>query len=255
MKQKLFVLLSLVLVASMVLSACSSAQTPTATQPTDVPAAVEPTIAPAEATTAPAAGEAAQAEPTKAEPAPAAKTERKGAWLDKIVFSAVAEAEPAVAQIQAGAIDMYAVSTDDAAVFETVKNDPNLKYSMIYGSSNQILFNTVTCTDQNLLNPFTDQKIREAMNWALDRNYVSQEIMGGLARPRYVALTSAFPDYSRYADVLAAIETKYSYNLDKAKAVVDEQMPKLGAEKGADGKWMYKRKPVTIIGLIRTEDR
>lgn len=239
MKQKRFSLvLSVIILASMLLSACG---TPAAT--TEAPAAA--TEAPAAATEAPV--EAAPTEAPTEAPAPA--------WLDKIVFSAVADAEPAIAQIQAGTIDMYSATIDKPEVFEKVKADPNLSYAFTYGSSNQMLLNTSVCSDPNTLNPFSDMKIREAMNWAIDRNYIVQEIFGGLAKPKFNPFTTAFPDYARYADLFSAIETQYAYNLDKAKAVVDEEMPTLGATKDADGKWQYKGKPVTIIGLIRTEDK
>lgn len=243
MKRKLYVVFSLLMVASMLLAACATS--------TQAPA--QPTTAAPAASEAPT--EAAVVEPTAVpQPTEAPKSDRKGGWLDKIVFSAIAEAEPAVAQLQAGTVDMYAVAADDPSAYEKVKADPNLKYVETYGSNNQLILNSVKCTDTNIFNPFTDQKIREAMNWAVDRNYIAQEIMGGLAKPKYTALTSAFADYSRYADVMSEIETKYAYNLDKAKEVVDAQMTAAGATKNADGKWEMNGKPVTIIGLIRTED-
>ena len=108
--------------------------------------------------------------------------------------------------------------------------------------------------DKTVLNPFSDKKIREAMNWAIDRNYIAQEIAGGLAIPRYTAVDDVSPDGARYAADLASIVTKYGYNLDKAKAVVDAEMPTLGATKDANGKWQFKGKPVVLIGIIRTED-
>jgi peptide/nickel transport system substrate-binding protein len=117
-----------------------------------------------------------------------------------------------------------------------------------------MLLNTVDCTSKGILNPFNNAKIREAMNWAMDRDYVVQEIFGGLAKPKFNPFTTAFPDYARYADLFSAIETKYAFDLEKAQAVVDAEMPGLGATKGADGKWQYKGKPVTVIVLIRTED-
>ena len=152
-------------------------------------------------------------------------------------------------------MDVYTATGDKADVFAKVKADSNLAYSNVYGSSNQMLFNTVACTDKTKLNPFTDAKIREAMNWAVDRNYVVQEIFGGLAKAKYNPFTTAFPDYARYADLFSAIETKYAYNFDKAKAVVDAEMPTLNATLGSDGKWQFQGKPVVIIDLIRTEDK
>ena len=244
MNKKLTILLGLLVSLSMILGACT---TPTAT-----PAPQQ------EATTAPT--EAAPVEqPTEAVVPTEAPTEvpastRTGGWLDQIVFSAIPDAAPAVEQIQAGAVDMYAVSADDPTVFDAVKADPDLTYATVYGSNNQLLFNTVACSDTTKLNPFTNVKIREAMNWAVDRTYISEEIMSGLAIPKYTALSSAFADYARYADKMAEIEIKYGYNLDKAKEVVDTEMVAMGAELGADGKWQYQGKPVTIIGLHRTED-
>lgn len=256
MKRKLYILLSLAVLTSILLSACS-ASTPVVTQPAEQPATGgEATQAPEAETEPTAASDEPTAEPTAGTEVtePVASTDRKGGWLDRIVFSAIPEVDQAVAQIDAGAIDMYAVSADDDAVFNSLQENANLKYAMIYGASNQMLVNPVACKDESMLNPFTSAKIREALNWATDREYIAEEIMGGLARPRYFALTSAFPDYALYADLVAAVETKYAYDMDKAKAVVDEEMPNLGAELGADGKWQFNGKPVTIIGLIRTED-
>lgn len=225
MKQnRFYVVLSVLILVSMLLASCKPATT--------TPAAVTTTEAPVVATTE----------------AP------KASWFDQVVFTMVADAEPAVAQIQAGTIDMYSATIDKAEVYKTVLADPNLKSSATYGSSNQMLVNTVDCTSKGILNPFNDMQIREAMNWAMDRNYVVQEIFGGLAKAKFNPFTTAFPDYARYADLFSAVETKYSYNLDKAKAVVDERMPALGATMGDDGKWQYNGKPVVVIVLIRTED-
>jgi len=46
---------------------------------------------------------------------------------------------------------------------------------------------------------------------------------------------------------------KYAYNLDKAKAVVDAEMPGMGATKNADGKWEFNGAPITLIFLIRND--
>jgi peptide/nickel transport system substrate-binding protein len=258
MKRNLSVIFSMVLMLSMVLTACggAAAPLPQATEATGVQntQAAQPTQVvdtPTNSGETPAVSPTAGTAPTQAAP----QSNRKGGWLDKIIFSGIAEADPAVAQIEAGAVDMYAVSAEDAAVFDKVKADPNLGYANVYGSSNQLLFNTDTCTDTSILNPFTSTKIREAMNWAVDRNYIAQEIMGGLAKAKYTVLTGAFLDYSRYADVISPLEAKYAYNFDKAKEVVTSEMQSMGAKAGANGKWEYNGKPVTIIGIIRTEDK
>jgi peptide/nickel transport system substrate-binding protein len=251
MKSRLMLFISVLMVLSTILSACQPAAAPSAaTQPQgttqQAPTTGQATQAGEATATTQATSGATQAS------APAA---RKGGWLDQIVFTAIADPQPAVSQIQAGAIDAYPVNVDDAQVFNTVKADPKLTYSEQYGGFNQLLFNTVPCQDTAVLNPFTSMKLREAMNWAIDRNYVVQEIFGGLATAKYTILTTAFPDYARYASTIGQIITKYSYNFDKAKSVVNSEMEAMGATLGSDGKWQYNGKPVTITGLIRTEDK
>jgi peptide/nickel transport system substrate-binding protein len=192
---------------------------------------------------------------TEVTPVTTAAPAHTGAMVDEVDFTAIADPEPAVAQIQAGAVDIYPVTVDDAQVFATVKADPNLKFVTETGGFDQLMFNTVTCTDTTVLNPFSDQQIREAMNWAVDRDFIVSEIMGGLAKPRYTLIDTYVPDYARYAATIGGIISKYGYNLDKAVSVVAERMAALGATKNADGKWEFSGKPVTIISLVRTEDK
>ncbi len=235
LQKRLMLVVGVIVALSMVLSGCGP--NVTATTPPPPPANTQ-------------APQATAVPPTEAPTAaPAAVTPP-----DSVVFTAIADAPSAVAQLQAGAIDMYPVSASDPNVFKTVQGDANLKYSNVYGSNDQMILNPVDYTKDNILNPFSDMKIREAMNWMIDRNYIAQEIAGGLAVPKYTGFDTAFPDYARFAGEFGAIAAKYAYNLDKAKAVVDAEMPTLGATQDASGKWQYKGKPVTIIGLIRTED-
>ena len=135
MSLKLMKLLSFLVVLSLFLVACNGAA-----QSTEIPQNINPptnTSAPEPPTSEPA--------PVATQPEPVVdpKTTRLGGWLDKIIFSAIPDPEPAVAQIQAGAIDMYSAAIDEADVYEKVKADPNLSSAKIYGTSNQILFNTV----------------------------------------------------------------------------------------------------------------
>ena len=63
----------------------------------------------------------------------------------------------------------------------------------------------------------------------MDRNYIVQEIYGGLANTKFTTLNSAFPDYAKYVDVVAALEAKYAYNPEKAKEVITAEMEAMGA--------------------------
>ncbi len=248
MSKKLFLVVSLLITFSMVLAACA----PTTQIVTQV---VQQTVVSKETsvvqqtkivqvTTAP--------QPT-ATPVPST---RKGAWVDQLVFSEQNDASAAVKQIQAGDIDIYAYTVADPAIFSEVKADPKLSYSQSVGSYDELTFNPSGPTFKDgRLNPFSDAKVREAMNWLLDRNYIVQEIFGGLAVPRVVPTSQFFADYARYIDVIRALEVKYAYNPDQAKTVIDAEMKAMGATQGTDGKWQFNGAPVTIIAIIRTEDQ
>jgi peptide/nickel transport system substrate-binding protein len=231
--RKMNVVLSMLIVLSMVLAACAPAAT-------DAPA--EPVM-----TEAPEVTEEAPSAPTE-EP----MTDRNGAWVDEVIFTEENSAEAAASQLNAGQLDLYAYTVAEAPVFETVKDSPNLSTTQMVGSSVTLMMNPAEFSNGEF-NPFSNRKVREAMHWLINRDYIVQEIYKGLARPRFSVLTTVFPDYARYADILRGLEAKYAYDLDKAQAVVAAEMEAMGAEL-VDGKWSFNGEPITLIFVIRTED-
>jgi outer membrane receptor protein involved in Fe transport len=145
-RNRLMTIFGLVLIASMVLSACGS--------PTAAPAATEAPAAPA-ATTAPAAPAATAVPEPTAEPTKVPVT-RKGGWLDEIVFSVVA-VDSAVTQLKAGAIDLYAGGLASAD-FPSIK-DAGLSYGASNGLYYDMLYNPAVFKDANTLNPFSNRMI------------------------------------------------------------------------------------------------
>ena len=258
--KKWSILLGLVVVASMLLSACGPEATP---QVVTAPPVVVTELVPGATSvievqvTVPPVQQTVEVVKTvevvvTATPEPSKRT---GAWVDMLVFTEQNSAQAAVKQLQAGDVDIYAYSVGDTEVFSTVKGDSNLSYTNAFGSYTELTFNPSGPEfADGRLNPFSNAKIREAMNWLVDRDYMVQEIYGGLGKIKVTSLNSAFPDYAKYVDVLRAIETFYAYNPDKAKEVITTEMTAMGAVLGADGKWTYKDAPVVIIAIIRTED-
>jgi peptide/nickel transport system substrate-binding protein len=178
--------------------------------------------------------------------------QRTGAWVDNLVFTAISNFDEGIKQVQAGEIDLYSNSRVNPEVFAIVKDDPTLAYSFNYGLYHAIQMNPADFTDETKLNPFQSQAIREAMNWLVDRNYLAGEIYGGSANPKFTALGTAFSDYANHLEFTRAIEAKYAYDFERAKAVFDAEMPALGAE-FVDGKWTYNGEPISLIYLIRNE--
>ena len=179
----------------------------------------------------------------------------KGSWVDEIVFFVEQDEAKVIDMLLKNEIQAYFRDITDPELFKTVKASPDLWYAISYGLYFDLTFNPSGpefLTGE--LNPFSVPRIREAMNYLVDRKYICDEIMAGMAVPKYTTLTPAFPDYARYAEVVKLIEKEYSYNFDKAKEIITEEMIKLGAEL-KDGKWYYKGKPVTLIFIIRVEDQ
>ena len=189
-------------------------------------------------------------------PGAALAQERTGAWVDEVIVSEDPSAASAVSRLEAGQIALYSFTVSDPQIFERVSNNPALGFERAFGSFSELTFNVAgpVFAGTGKLNPFAVPRIREAMNWLIDREYIAEEIAGGMAVPRYfTAVATAFPDYARFADVARRLELYYAPDVQKADAVITEEMQKLGATK-VNGVWHYNGEPVTIIILIRTED-
>jgi len=229
----LYFALSLLVVMSVVLTACA-------------PQAV-PTEVPAVQTEEPAMTEEAGTEaPTEA---PTEMTERRGGWLDEIDVSVIA-GDSAISQLQAGAIDLYSYGLA-SDIYPALK-DAGLEYSQSYGGSYSVLFNPAVFTDTGKFNPFSSRKIREALNWLIDRNYINQEIYAGGSLPKFFAITTQLVEYTDLVDTARALESKYSFNPEKANEVITAEMEGMGAEL-VDGKWQYNGQPVNLNFLIRSD--
>lgn len=247
LRNRLMAVLGLVLVASMVLAACGT-PTPAPTQP---PAPTKAPEQPAKPTEAPTA----TPEPS---PTPIPRTTRYGGWLDTITMVKISP-DAVLTQLQAGEIDIYASALARAEQFKAAQ-DAGLAYTQNYGGSYELTFNPYgggengALFDQSTgkLNPFAIPAIREAMNMLVDRDYIVQEVYGGLASPKFFPITGAFPDYANLADVARELEAKYAYNEARANESITAEMEKLGATK-VDGKWTYNGEPVTLIFIIRND--
>lgn len=180
----------------------------------------------------------------------------KGPWIDEVSFFVEADEAKVVDMLLKNEMQVYFRDITDPELFKKVKASPELWYVTSYGLYFELTFNPVgpEFTATGKLNPFSVPRIREAVNLLVDRKYICDEIMGGMGVPKYTVLTPAFPDYARYADTVKEIEKRYSYNLDKAREIITEEMVRLDAEL-KDGKWYYKGEPVTLIFLIRVEDQ
>ncbi len=254
MSKKRFAFLAILLIAALAFAACGGGGD---TEMAEEPAAPAQEEQAAEETEEVAAEEKEETEEVAEaeEEEPAAMSERTGAWVDEVIAIEEPSAAAAVTRMDLAEIDAYAFSISDAEVYATVQGMDSLTYSNSFGVYAELTFNPAgpVFDGTGKLNPFAVPRIREAMNYLVDRDFISQEIYGGLASPRYMAITNAFPDYARLVDIVRQLELEYAHNPDKAAEIINEEMEALGAEL-VDGVWNYEDEPVEVIFLIRTED-
>ena len=241
--RKLYMILSVLLALSLLLAACAPPAPPATQPPGAQPTEAEPE--PTEAEPEPTDEPTATPEPT-AEP-----TTRRGGWLDEVAFSAVT-ADSAVTQIQAGAIDIYSRGLASDRVQEI--QDSGICYAQAYGGYYDVLFNPATFTDTTRINPFADRRVREAVNWLVDRDFINQEIYGGGSLPKYFSISTQLVDYTNIIETARGLETFYAYNPERAQEQINTAMEEMGFTLGADGKWEINGEPLEpLIFVIRND--
>ena len=180
--------------------------------------------------------------------------DRTGALVDEVVFTRESDPGKVVGQIETGSHHIFGQGVTSSTVAQRVRDSAGARQDISYGSSAELTFNpTGPETAGGVLNPFHEPRVREAVNWLIDRRYIADELYGGLAVPRYLPMSTAFPDYARLADVARSLEQKYRHDPERAERVISAEMAAMGAER-VDGRWHYQGQPVRLRVLIRTED-
>ena len=153
LRNKIMWVLSLVVIASMVLTACGgTVQTVEVVTTVEVEKEVVQTQV------------VKETEIVEVEVEVAAPTEvpevitRTGGWLDLVVFTEQNSADAAISQIQSGDIDVYAYSVSGPERFKKVAADPNLSYSNAFGSYTELTFNPAVCTDDDQAQPLLESQ-------------------------------------------------------------------------------------------------
>ncbi len=174
---------------------------------------------------------------------------------DSLLFVKETSITNAIARLEAGELDLYTYMTANPAIAQQVAASPSLEAYTNYGSYNELTLNPSgpVFSGTGKLNPFAVPRVREALNWLVDRDYIANAILGGLGTPRWHALNTVSYDYTLAADAAHALELVYGYNKTLAQNVIAAEMMALGATL-IGNKWQYAGEPVELIFLIRVED-
>jgi len=178
-----------------------------------------------------------------------------GPWLDEILYETEANEANVYSKLLQGDMDIYLSDFSDADLYADARASELLDYDIAYGLYYELMFNPYGPEfSDGSFNPFSNEKIREAMNVMIDRDYIVDEIMQGLAKPKILPIVSAFPDYGKLAEVAVQLESKYAYNTEAGRETIFRELSEMGAQIVA-GKWTYNGTDIVIKVLIRTEDQ
>ncbi len=136
-----------------------------------------------------------------------------GTLIDRISYRVIPDDHSSVSALRAGDVDIIGVADHHATVpYELVpvmERDPNIIVEQrSYGRYQVVELN---CRE----GPFSDIRVREAVNLALNRDKMVKELLAGAANPANTVVSPRYP----FASSLAG--TEYVYNPARARELLD----------------------------------
>ncbi len=177
---------------------------------------------------------------------------KKGSFIDEIRFIHYLDENVALEDVKAGNLDTYYFRIP-LEVASDIKSNPNVKTYDRISQSFELLINPAPSRkDTNTINPFEFKEVRYAMNYLIDREFISNEIMKGYARPLIDPLGYDSPDYLNIIDTVESFGFRYNPGL--AEKMIAHALMVEGAVK-QNGKWTFKGSPIIIKFFIRSDDQ
>ncbi|HEU0163820.1 MAG TPA: ABC transporter substrate-binding protein, partial [Thermomicrobiales bacterium] len=128
--------------------------------------------------------------------------------LDQLVFKAITEAGSRAAALLSGETQI-AVEVTPEIMEQLASNDA---FSVVTGPTGSLWFLAMNVKDPH----FTDVRVRQAVNYAIDKETICSAVLNGTADVAHGPLSPAFADYN------PAVENLYPFDADKAKSLLAE---------------------------------
>lgn len=143
-------------------------------------------------------------------------------YLDRLVFQIIKDPTTATLALERGELDYLPFAPVRVRDIARLESNPRVKATRrgyeALGPTNYLEFN-------HRVAPLDDKRVRQAISYAIDRDFIVKSLQAGLSR----RLDGPFHHSSPFFDESAL--TKYPLDLDKANALLDAA----GHKRGADG--------------------
>lgn len=128
-------------------------------------------------------------------------------YLDKVTFKIITDSDSAIVQALAGSVDIFSYLSE--AQVEQLKG----KFNILEGNMNlvQALFLN------NKVKPFDDIKVRQALNYAIDKQGILDMVAGGKGA---ILGSNMFAGFTKYFE--KGLDSLYPYDVNKAKELLKE---------------------------------
>lgn len=143
-------------------------------------------------------------------------------YLDDIYFHIIPDANSRAIAFEQGQVDVLRGGDVENFEVNRLAKMPDVKVS----EEGWEFYDPLAIINVNIRHkPLDNIKVRKAISYAIDRNFIIKAIFGGFGKPAYGPMTERTPFYD------ASVLTDYSYDLDKAKKLMSES----GLKPDADG--------------------
>ena len=152
-------------------------------------------------------------------------------------------------ELQRDEMDMYIFNLKTDAA-QALRGDDSIELYEAPASTISLILNPAPAPEGQL-NPFSLPEVRRAVQHLVNREFITQEIYKGLARPMQTHVNPFDFDYTVVAEMLARQDL--SYDPERARAAIASAMTAAGATM-VDGAWNYNDEPIRLRFIIRVED-
>ena len=187
-----------------------------------------------------------------------------GGYVNTMTWYRVASGTQAVLDIarpgtDPSHLDLWLYNLLTPSDIAAAKTNPAVRTIDVAGSWDNLFVNPLPvnashCPCVQPVNPFAKRELREALNYLVDRDFMTREVTPTKNSPMFSMFMRADPEYGREAVFYSEIERQFAFNAALGKKMIFDALNADPDYSFVSGKWQWKGSPVVINMVIRIED-